>query len=294
MKAFDIAKEAYQIWKRDVPKFLVPSAEYYVIAMVLGSLLAFGLLGLFSVVLIISMIVLIGGGIISSDPIAFFFLLLLLPFILMLTMLVVMPLVILFSAFMNGILLGGLSKSVLSGLEGASPRFGDVLKVGWRERYPLFKLELLKLVLVLVIVLLPIFILSFVMAPILLFPFLGAMVYYLFIMVLTVAIGTITAPLQFLPYILYWREGRRGWGAIKRSLSFIWAHYEEALGLGLLYQLSTLVLVMVPGVGIIVALLGPAFLITCLNILYEQKTGTRGPGMRHHPKEATPPPTDTQ
>jgi hypothetical protein len=226
------------------------------------------------VLILLSIMGLIGGVLLSDGPFGFGFLsIILFPLLLLIVFIVLYPFLIVVMSFINGILNGGLSRAVLNIMSGMDTKFGDVIKTGWRDRWSFMKVELLKLVIILVVSIVPTVIISIIAIPILIVPFIGFIFYYMLIMIVSIALGMVIMPFHYLPYIMYWKEGRRGWDAISASISFMREHWREALGLGFLYQVAAMVLMMVPGLGMILALLAPAFLFTCLSLLYEEKLG---------------------
>ncbi|MCU0798756.1 MAG: hypothetical protein MUC62_03685 [Candidatus Thermoplasmatota archaeon] len=279
MRAYEIAKEAFGLWKRDLGKYILPSAEYYLATMVVSSVLVFGILGIIGVLIVLSILGLIGGFLLSDGPFGFGFLsIILFPFLVLLVFIVLFPVLIVVMSFVNGVLNGGLSKAVLDIMSGRKNQFGDLIKTGWKDRWSFMKMELLKIVIILVVTLVPITIVSVIAIPLLIFPVIGFLFYYILIWLVSLALGVVVMPFHYLPYILYWKEGRYGWDAVSTSIKFMSEHWREALGLGLLYQVAAMVLMMVPGLGMVLALLAPAFLFTCLSLLYDEKRG-RAMGM---------------
>ncbi len=273
MRAYEIAKEAFGLWKRDIGRFIVPSAEYYLIAMLVASVLVFGIMAMMMVIMLLSIIGLMSGLFFDGGPSLFIISLLLLPFMMLLVFFVLFPIIMVIMSFVNGILNGGMSKAVLTVMSGNIPRFGDVSRTGWNDRWSFMKMELLKIAIILVVTFVPYMFTSFMLVFVIFIPFFGFLLYYLIILVLTTAIGIVTVPLHYLPYVMWWKEGRRGWDAVSSSISFMKEHWRETLGLGLLFQAANLVLMMVPGLGMVLALFGPAFLFTCFYLLYEGKRG---------------------
>lgn len=278
MKALDMAKEAIELWKKGASNYIVPAVEWYVLAMVASSIVIFSLVALMMASLFIIFFGLIGGFLIGTDLFSLYFMFLLWPLLMLLVVLLALPFIMMILAFINGVLVGGLSKTVLSTMAGNTPKFGDVSRTGWHDRWPLFKISLIKMVVMVMIMAVPMSVITMMLFPLLLFPFFGILLYYMAIMVISVGLGAVTTPLNFLPYIMYWREKRRGWDAVHRSISFISLHWRESLGLGLLYQAASLVLAFIPGIGILLGLVGPSFILTCLNLLYEEKMGKQGQG----------------
>ncbi len=274
MRAYKIAQEAFGLWKKDIGKYILPSAEYYLAAMVVSFLLVFGLLGIMSVLIILSIVGLLGGFLLSGGPFGFGFLsIILFPFLLLLVFIVLYPFLIVVMSFVNGILNGGLSRAVLNIMTGRDTKFGDVIKTGWKDRWSFMKVELLKMVIILVVSIVPIVAVSIIAIPILIVPFIGFFFYYILIWMMSIALGMVIIPFHYLPYIYYWKEGGRGWDTLSASIKFMSEHWREALGLGFLYQVAAMVLMMVPGLGMLLALLAPAFLFTCLSLLYDEKHG---------------------
>lgn len=272
MRAFDIAKEAFDHWKTRTMDHALPGLEAFLITLV--AVLAFQAIAItFSVMLMVGFIFGVLLVFISEASIMILAVLILATIVLALAFLGV---IIASSALVQALSTGGLTGVLKEVVHGGKYDFGDVFSKGWGSIWTLFKIALLTLLIIIPLVVLPILVLiaPFVVIMVInpLFSFFFFFV-YLFVLFVSLAMSIFIVPLTRLPYIVHWNEGKNGWQAVKGGFSFAFRHPGEVFGLGLLYMLATFVSRLIPGVGFLLSILGPPFMATCLQLLYDEKKG---------------------
>ncbi len=272
MRAFDIAKLSFDRWKQRTMEHALPGVESYLIRFVAG----------FAIQLVIIMLLFtIMFGFIFG--VLFVFISDANPIMIGLLVLITTVLTVAFfgtiigtSAFIHGLTIGGLAGVLKGVVHGGRYDFGDVFRTGWGSKWRLFKISLITALVLIPMVLIPIviFALPFVLLMVInpLFSFLFFF-FYIFLFIIVLLLQIFIVPLNQLPHIIHWNEGKEGWQAVKGGLSFAFRHPGEVFGLGFLYVITLFFARFIPGVGLIIGILGPPYLMTCLQLLYDEKKG---------------------
>ncbi|MCU0798757.1 MAG: hypothetical protein MUC62_03690 [Candidatus Thermoplasmatota archaeon] len=274
MRAFDIAKLAFDRWKQRTMEHALPGVESYLIRFVSVFAIQF-LMVLFLAILMFGFVFGVLLVLISdASPI-------MIGLLVLITLFMTVALfgtIIGTSAFIQGLMNGGLAGVLKGVVHGGRYDFGDVFRTAWGSKWPLFKISLITILVIFPMAAIPMlvffipFILLMVLDPLFSFLFIFA---YLFFFLIVLLLMIFIVPLNQLPHIIHWNEGRDGWQAVKGGFSFAFRYPGEVFGLGFLYVIALFISRLLPGIGIIIGILGPPYMMTCLQLLYDEKKGAK-------------------
>jgi hypothetical protein len=192
-------------------------------------------------------------------------------FIIILIMIIIYVIAFIVGSMGMGITLGGTVRVVDAIRNYEKPKFGDVFKYGWRNKWELFTIHLLNYLAILLIfsVILGIFfgigILVFYTNP------LAGLFFMIFGFMLIPFSLYFLMPLMYLPFVVRHKRGVRGTECIGMAWREFFSEPFTYGGIGFLYMLLVILLSMIPVLNILVALAMHVSFFSTLLIYYDEK-----------------------
>ena len=257
IRPVDAAREAFDDWKGDFQKYLMPSLEFCLDALIYSSITSLIMIPI--VFIFIFPMLLMGNPEEGFDPSLF--------------MLVYIP-IYLFSSLIGligrSILEGGMVRVVRKMQDGGNYSFFDIVKAGWKDKWKYLKIEfscyIFQVGVILGITIVPTTVIALIM-----FVFIESHLLLLICLILLLFVLMMTAialiplmiffiPMTFIAFTYNMNEETGGVGSTRKALNYMWGNKKDTFILGGIFYLFGIVGSMVPGVGILLISAGNIFM----------------------------------
>jgi hypothetical protein len=258
--SYGMISRTFSLWKKDLGKWGTPSLEAYLI-MLVGQLILIPILVILGIVMIVGVIWTSDSagdsGLLSVfGPLGF--------------MMLIMPVVMLISSFLMAIINPGLVNATYKNFEGIDYRFGDVFRYGKSRYWEFFGLYLIN---TLLFTFLQMIFIGLIIGTTMLLPSgleEGICFILIFEMFLYLVFAYTFLGIQYLPFIIRYREGSPMMECIWKSYAMIFRNFGSFLGMGLLLLFIIMLIAIIPFLSIIISLFMPGFMFTLFTVIYEE------------------------
>jgi len=170
----------------------------------------------------------------------------------------------------GSMMMGGMINCMLRIRSGEKLSFGDLFRYGWEKKWDLIRINIINTLLVNALVLPFVIVLIGLGAVLFIFiPVLGVCLSIFTYMAMIPLFSSIIA-LQYLPFIIWMREGTDHWNSIKKAWRVFFDNFWSFVGFGLIVFLFNLVAAMIPGINILAMMMVAPSVILALIFIYEE------------------------
>ncbi|MGA1866893.1 MAG: hypothetical protein ACMUFK_05435 [Thermoplasmatota archaeon] len=183
----------------------------------------------------------------------------------------------------SSMMVGGMTNCMLRIRSGEKPEFGDLFRYGWKRKWDLMEINVINTLLVLALVL-PIYLVIFGLGIVMIIIMLPLGLCFLILVLMAILPITYSiVALQYLPFIIWMKEGSDHWSSIKKAWRLFFDNFGAFVGFGLIVALVSLAASMIPLVNILgMMMISPSIILVLLSIheelvQREDKVTTSGP-----------------
>lgn len=254
--AWSLIDKAFSLWKNDLGKFAFPAVEAYLIRSI-AMVLTLPLSIIMMVIFFISNFSdegITGQHLMVLGMIFVFF----------------YPIVTIVQIITLSLINSGLAHVSFGLLQGGKYRFGDIFRFGKGRRMEFFWLVFFdSLFIGAIISIIVLIFITISVVLIILTAGLGVCLLMLFMPLLLIPIFALM-PLQYLPFIIKYREGLTNYQCLRKSFDMLLSDLGLFITLGFYVSLITIVLAMIPGLSIIIGIFMVPFMFTVFCIYYQE------------------------